>query len=144
MRRDIAKVVFERAKSGRTWASKTPRPRAVMLDLAGQQFDESSNDVRRKRQKTRNKNLGPLKNFLKCRVGRPWDAVWTEICAATGAGDPLGDEVRKCFGYLVRHDCWIEVDTIMIHSWCGPPTHKVRGFYLHPRSGLLCRAPEGE
>jgi hypothetical protein len=141
MRSDIAKVVFEKAKSARTWASKTPRPAALLLDRAGEQFDERSNHVRRKRQKHRNSNTGPLDHFLACRVGRPWDAVWREVCAATDLRSPLGYEIRELIDRRVNRDCWMEGRTVMGHACCGRPT-KVRGFYVDPRSGLLQRASE--
>ena len=43
MRRDIDKVVFERAKGGRTWAKKTPRAKQVVSDVEGEQLKEQSN-----------------------------------------------------------------------------------------------------
>src|SRR5258708_30303607 len=104
MRSDIAKVVFEKAKSARTWASKTPCPAAVLLDRAGEQFDERSNHVRRKRQKHRNSNTGPLDHFLACRVGRPLDAVGREVCAATDLRNPLGYEMRGLIHRRVNPD----------------------------------------
>jgi len=57
MRRDIQKVVFERAKAGRTWASKTPRVKPVVLDRAGEQLNEDSNRIRLK--KTSESQLQP-------------------------------------------------------------------------------------
>src|SRR4051812_47686101 len=115
MRSDIAKVVFEKAKSGRTWASKTQRPPAVLLDRGGEQFDERSNLVRRKRQKHRNSNKSPLEHFLTCRVGRHWNAVWSEVCAATDLRNPLGFEVRELLDRLVARNCWMEGRTVMSH-----------------------------
>ena len=35
MRRDIDKVIFERAKTGRTWTGKTPRAARGRLDASG-------------------------------------------------------------------------------------------------------------
>ena len=29
-------------------------------------------------------HLGPLKRFLRSRVGRPWDTVFSEVCAGAG------------------------------------------------------------
>lgn len=139
MRSDIAKVVFEKAKGGRTWASKTPRPAAVSLDHAGEQFDERSNDVHRKRQKHRNHNTGPLDHFLALRLGRPWDVVWSEVCAAPRSS--LGREFRKLIDGLVTREYWIEGRTLMTRSCWGEPI-KLRGFYVHARSGLLRRASE--
>ena len=73
MRGDIAQVVNERAKSGRTWASKTPRVKQVLIDLDGDQFNESTNSIRRKRQKDRNSRFNAVEHFLVRNVGRPWE-----------------------------------------------------------------------
>ena len=136
MRRDITKVVFERAKAGRTWASKTPRPAAVSIDSAGEQADEGSNHIRRRRQKMRNFNVSPLEHFLACRTGRPWDRVWSEICASADSRSTLGGEIRDRIDCLVTQDCWIEGRKVLCHSCYGPP-REVGGFYVHPNSGLL-------
>lgn len=141
MRRDIAKVTHERPKSGRTWACKTPRAARVAVDAEGEQADEASNHIRRRRQKTRNQNSGPLKHFLACRVGRPWDRVWSEVCATADPRSTLGVDVRDRVRCLVETDCWLEGRAVMCHSCLGPPV-RVRGFYVHPRSGLLLRAGE--
>jgi hypothetical protein len=141
MRKDIAKVVFERPKGARTWAKKTPRAAAVTLDHAGEQVNESSNHIRRKRQKHRNMSLSPLEHFLQCRVGRPWDQVWSEVCAAADVRSTLGGEIRDHVDGLVATKCWIEGRTVMTESCCGAPS-RVRGLFVHPRSGLLTRPRE--
>jgi len=141
MRRDIAKVVFERPKSGRTWVSKTPRAAAVVTDPAGEQVDEGSNHVRRKRQKMRNRNRGPLRHLLPCRVGRPWDQVWREVCGAADCRSALGSEIRESVEYLVATNCWFEGRRVMSASRCGAPGG-VGGLYVDPRSGLLMQARE--
>ena len=141
MRKDIAKVVFERPKGNRTWARKTQRPSAVRLDPAGEQLNEKSNVINRKRQKRRNMSLSPLEHFLQCRVGRPWDQVWSEVCAAADLRNTLGAEIRGHVDRLVETKCWIEGRTVMADSCCGVP-RKVRGLYVHPRSGLLMRPRE--
>ncbi|HXA51793.1 MAG TPA: hypothetical protein VNV86_15860 [Candidatus Acidoferrum sp.] len=138
MRSDIAKVVFEKAKRTRTWVSKTPRPAAVELDN-DEQVDDRPDHIRRRSQIGRNSNKSPLEHFLACRVGRPWDAVWSEICAATR--NSLGRKIRHLVDCAVDRDCWIEGRTVMTRCCSGLPI-KVRGFYVHPRSGLLRRAPE--
>jgi len=140
MRRDIAKVVFERPKGNRTWASKTPRPASVTLTSDGEQFDENANHVHRKRQKRRNSNVSPLEHFLACRIGRPWDRVWSEVCEAADMRSSLGGEIREHIDRLVATACWIESRVIMT-TCCGTP-RPVRGFYVHPRSGLLQRTRE--
>ena len=121
MRRDIAKVVFERAKGGRTWASKTPRANQVVLDPGGEQLDAASNHIRRERQ-SRNANLGPLAHF--------WDKVYSQICASADARSNVGAEVRDGG----------EREGVGQHY--GDPQGVRCGLYVHPTSGLLMRIRE--
>ena len=80
MRRDVHKVMSERPKSGRTWESKTPRKRDVVLDVGGDQVNENSDHVKQARQKGRRTRFNVLERFLVSRVGRPWDKVYAETC----------------------------------------------------------------
>lgn len=139
MRRDIAKVVFERAKANRTWSRKTPRESAVKLTADNDSFDTNA-PVRRKRQKMRNRNVSPLEHFLHCRVGRPWDQIWSEVCEAADTRNPLSAEIREHIDCMVATGCWLESRVVM-STCCGTP-RPVRGFYVHPRSGSLQRTRE--
>ena len=141
MRRDIDKVIFERAKSGRTWASKTPRANPVLLDPSGDQFNERSNQVRLNRQKLRNSHFNALERFLVRNVGRPWDKVYAEICASADARSFLKAEVRGYVEYVVAVKCWMEGRKVMT-PYCGRPGEVVTGLYVHPRSGVLMRKPD--
>jgi hypothetical protein len=136
MRRDIDKVVFERAKANRTWASKTPRAKRVALDPAGEPLEESSGP--RKRQKMRNSHFNAVERFLVRNVGKPWAKVYAEICAAADGRTRLGREIRDRAESLVATRCWFEGAKLMSHSPCGPD-REVRGLYVHPASGLLLR-----
>jgi hypothetical protein len=138
MRRDVDKIVFERPKANRTWASKTPREKAVILDVQGDQINEGANHIRRKRQKMRNSSLNVLERFLVKRVGRPWDTVYAEVCAVADARSFTGAEVRDYLKDLVASDCWLEGRTLMCRDWRGR-TQEVSGLYIDPRSGLLLR-----
>jgi hypothetical protein len=83
--------------------------------------------------------LGPLRAYLRKQVGRPWDKVWSEICATldrrslTGLHifDHIEQEVEKhtrfgVDGKIYGHRHW--------SGWDWP----VNGLYAHPRTGLLC------
>src|SRR6185437_7346824 len=75
MRSDMYKVIVERPRSG-----KRTRPAALRLrnDLDGPMrlgmracYDYL--DL--------NENLQPLRRYLRAQLGRPWDKVYSEICA---------------------------------------------------------------
>jgi len=139
VRRDIQKVVFERAKANRTWASKTPRVKQVVLDQDLEQLNEGSNSIRRKRQKMRNSHFSAVEHFLVRNAGRPWNKVYAEVCAAADARSFLGSEVRNVVQGLVVTKCWLDGRKVISHDWRGCP-QEVRGLYVHPLSGLLLRA----
>ena len=138
MRRDVHKVISERPKSGRTWESKTPRKKQVVLDAPGDQLDENSNHIRQKRQKHRGARFNILERFLVNRVGRPWDKVYAEACEVADPRSFHGAEIRDYLKSLVAIDCWMEGRTLMSHDWSGRP-QKVQGLYVHPKSRLLLR-----
>jgi hypothetical protein len=138
VRSDIRKVVFERAKAGRTWASKTPRAKHVVLDSEGEQLNENSNSIRRKRQKMRNSHFNAVERFLIRNIGRPWDAVYAEICASADPRNLLGNEVRAFVQTIVSMNCWHEGEKVMTQDWRG--LREVRGLYLHPTNRVLLRS----
>src|SRR5689334_8741261 len=84
MRPDMAKVIVERPRYGgglkfqrnadRKWQCLPvdERPRAEAIKARWRQ-----SKVQPKRL---NENLAPLRRFLRSRVGRPWDEVYSEIC----------------------------------------------------------------
>jgi hypothetical protein len=138
MRVDVHKVISERPKSGRTWESKTPREKQVVLDPLGEQIDESSNHIRQRRQKRRNARFNVVERFLVNRVGRNWDKVYAEVCEVADSRRLSGAEVRDWLKGCVATDCWLEGRTVMSHDWSGCP-QVVRGLYVHPKSRILMR-----
>jgi hypothetical protein len=139
MRKDIDKVVFERAKANRTWASKTPRDKRVVLDDSGEHINERANHVRRKRQKYRNQHFNAVQRFLVRNVGRRWDKVFSEICASVDSRALLGSEIRQRVEQLVSTKCWLRGRKVISYDWRGCP-QEVRDLYVHPKTGLLMRA----
>jgi len=138
VRRDIDKVVFERAKAGRTWASKTPRVKQVVLDPEGEQINEESNAVGQVRQKMRNRHFNAIARFLIRNVGRPWNKVYAEVCSSADGRSLLGGELREFVQTSVATACWIEGRKIMCNG-CNGPGEVVDGLYVHPTSGVLLR-----
>jgi len=138
MRKDVDKIIFERPKANRTWASKTPRKKAIILDLQGDQLNEGANHIRRKRQKMRNSNLSILERFLVKRVGLPWDKVYAEVCAVADARSFTGAEVRDYIKDLVATDCWLDGRALLCHDERGR-VQEVTGLHVHPKTGLLLR-----
>jgi len=141
MRGDIKKVVFERAKSNRTWASKTVRAKRIVLDSNHDQLNEESNHTRRKRQKHRNEHYNAIEHFLTRNVGKPWNKVYAEICRAVDSRSLLGAEIRTYVRYFVSIECWLDGKKIMKRDRIGR-AQEVRGLFVHPKTGMLMRIPD--
>ena len=138
MRRDIAKVVYERAKSGRTWASKTPRPVAVQMEPDGETHNELAQTVRLQRQKRTSLRVQSVERFLMGQIGKPWTRVWSELAAVLDPRNTLGAEIRDLVGRMVETHCWLDGRTVT----ASHPGRSVKGFYVHPKSGLLQQTPD--
>jgi hypothetical protein len=93
-----------------------------------------------------NEHLGPLRRYLDAHVGRPWDKVFSEICARIDRASAVQDHVRDhVAGYVVTHVLLIDGvpccgEGGRIH---GRPLHQVsrrrRCWYVCPRTGVLRR-----
>jgi len=141
MRIDVSKIISERPRSGRTWESKTPRQKAITLDPLGDQFDESGNHIRQKRQKYRQPRFNVLERFLIHRVGQPWDKVYSEACMVSDRRSFLGAELRDYLKKIVATECWLDGRKLMHYDWQGH-REAVAGLYVHPKTRVLLRAPQ--
>jgi hypothetical protein len=84
MRRDMSKVIVERPRWGHGFAAFGMR--RSKFERASR--DRTDHDVLPKMMPTRiahtkglNENLAPLERFLRSRVGRPWNRVYSELRA---------------------------------------------------------------
>ncbi len=100
-----------------------------------------------------NENLAPLRRFLARRVGRPWDAVWSEIRASLSPNSAVQKHV---FDHVRQ---FVEQNPILIDGIPHAPdgsgprrdqfmplrSHGLwQDFYVCPRTGLLCSAAEAD
>lgn len=84
--------------------------------------------------------LGPLQRFLRKNVGRPWDKVYSEICAGLDRRKVTGLHIFTHVNDFVEKNCYFSEDGKPHHLSWGKES-PVRWFYVHPRTGLLCEAP---
>lgn len=144
MRSDMFEVIIERPRGGGgrvKWGRSLERtPRAI-------ERAPSREGMRaRGRSKFLNENLAPLKRFLRSRVGRPWDAVRSEL----REGLSMDSAVQKHVMDHVRQ--MVEENPVMIDGRPhGPCAYEGRYrplrchprwpmFYVCPRTGLLREA----
>lgn len=88
--------------------------------------------------------LGPLKGWLRKNIGRPWNAVYSEACRNLDRRSVSGNHVFQHLMDYVETNCWIGAETGKVYSnGRRGPTEVWRDYYVHPWTGLLCKAPDG-
>jgi hypothetical protein len=147
MRRDMGRVVIERPRSGS--AHKSPKIR----DFGGRINADDDYDGPTRLPSSREKIygqatgvlqkrftdvLGPLRRYLRKNVGRPWNKVYSEACEVLRSGGRGVEHVLDVH-LLSEVDRNVEMDG---HGNPVSATHgyRVSGYYVHPRTGLLCLA----
>ncbi len=161
MRKDMAKVVTERRRVGGRIEIKDRRKFRRGANFDSEEYDDLLPPNREKiRQKWfaswNNKEfsdlLGPLRGFLFAQIGRPWDDVFSEICKNLPASGLTARHIR---GHVLQ---MVETHTVLIddvvcygkatYGGYGKPVTSPRYYnharlYVHPTTGLLCKAKRG-
>lgn len=152
MRWDMAKVIVERPRIGRLRGrSRKPKGhnkrRNRHLRGDGAVRLESVSRHRFGRGKVLNEYLGPLVRYLRSQVSRPWDKVWSEICAQCPAKNAVLFHVHQHIDGYVQQTVWerdgvlyVPPDLPMVGRfahWVEKGYYIRDRFYVCPRSGLL-------
>lgn len=152
MRYDMSKVIVERPRVGGDGGnSDDPKGYKKKLDKAlknalddDQTWDRESTSRHRKHgwnAKEFSERLGPLRKFLRSKVGQPWNDVWSEICKNLRNDNVVQNHVRDHVGWDV------EQEVVMVD---GKPMHATKDygiyspFYVHPDTGILCETEKGK
>jgi hypothetical protein len=147
MREDMFQVIVERPR----WAHGARYERARYehefqrdLDLAPAR--EGMSASARYATKQLNENLAPLARFLRSRVGRPWDEVYSEICASLSVRSAVQQHVRDHLRDFVRTRVWRQDGELWTeHRFGGPGPLVGRGyrgdFYVCPETRQLRAIP---
>jgi hypothetical protein len=138
MRHDMFKVIVEKPRLGSRvrWSTGTRRLLAsedapVKLGMRAGRGGKWSRD-----------HLGPLRNFLLRQVGRPWNAVFSEICAVVDRRSTVQQHV------LLHIGDFVVLETKLVDGEvCGPSHRSVftplrdlpEELYVHPETGVLLR-----
>jgi hypothetical protein len=146
MRADMAQVIVERPRQkGCAWNKpKGYRRRLRRYGDEGPPVREGIKACWRGGTKYLNEHLGPLRRYLDRQVGRPWDKVFSEICAHIDRSNAVQDHVRDHVeDYVTTHVVLINgVPCNGEGGWSyGKPLHqfRYRPWYVCPRTGLLRR-----
>lgn len=139
-------VVVERPRAGRSWAGRFPRPKIPFDDLP------IFEDI--KRPHTHRKHftdlLGPLRRWLQAQLGRPWSDVYSEACAVIKPDSVVRAHIKTHLLELVQRHTFVRDSRIWYFTnrwrWEELPVEEAASpwspFYVHPLTGLLCRAPD--
>jgi hypothetical protein len=138
MRSDMFEVIVERPRVD-PWRGHTKGRRQ---EPRRQQEGSVREPMSRGRgSKCLNENLAPLRRFLLSRVGRPWDAVRSEICALLTPRSAVQKHVLDHVKQMVEENA-VLIDGRAHHS--GGHRHgsliqpsRWGGFYVCPRTGAL-------
>lgn len=145
MRYDMAKVLIEQARTqssnrSRKWAKKykyvpdcdyedeITRVHGSRRWQYGYDYKQST-DV-----------LGPLKGYLRSKVGQPWDEVYSEICKYMDRRSTVGAHIFTHLWQYVDKNCWIGEKTGKVYTDGDRGTAEPSDYYVHPWTGLLCES----
>lgn len=140
MREDMFKIIVERPRQGRSWATKSKLRYDPCKDrsrVSGKRLvkDYGGNT------KHLNENLAPLKRYLFKQRGRRWDDVFSEICARLDTGSTVKMHVREHLDdFILRKVTRHQDGTLSAASrWGSPerPEHWWADLYVDPCDGLI-------
>lgn len=83
--------------------------------------------------------LGPLQRFLQKNLGRPWSQVYSEVCTTLDRRKITGHHLIDHLKWEVETNCFMDAKG-RVYYRSGNEERLVDGFYVHPATGLLCRA----
>jgi hypothetical protein len=147
MRPDMAQVIIERPRGGRRIKTPKGSRRRLQRGLDASPRREGIKRTWGGGTKWLSEHLGPLRRFLLGRVGRPWDAVFAEICEHLRRDSAVQDHVRDHVWDFVERDV-VLIDGVPCHGtghWSGRPLAagwRWQMLYVCPQTGLLKRVPE--
>jgi hypothetical protein len=144
MREDMSKVVIERPRWGHRLPSGKTRLRIRCYD-PDKEYDDLPKRVSGSRSKHMRAGeikhfsdlLGPLRRFLRKNVGRPWDLVYSEMKERLDDRKVTGRHVFEHVDGEVETHAFIDGDG-ELYTWGYSGRRPVYGFYVDPRTGLLC------
>ena len=135
MREDMYKVIVERPRRGKNGDAAAARLRKdfdgpVQLGMrAGYGY------------RSLNENLAPLRRYLRAQLGRPWDKVFSEICAGIDRRNTVQQHIHQHIRDFIAIDVEVRegrlVDLAGHGRFLRADFDAYQELYVAPRSGLL-------
>lgn len=147
MRADMFEVIIERPRGGAGWLKG--RRHADDVRRRPDEAPLREPMMRGGRTKHLNENLAPLERFLRSRVGRPWNAVHSEMCEHLRQASAVQKHVLDHVKQLVSlHVVMKDGAPHLFRGW-GPHRELVPlglydrcRLYVCPKTGILREAPQ--
>ena len=89
-----------------------------------------------------NENLAPLRRYLQAQVGRPWNKVFSEICAGIDRRNTVQQHIHQHIDDFIAIDVEIRTTGELVDlggrsSFFIPPRTLSQALYVDPRTGLI-------
>ena len=148
MRNDMSHVLIDRPRRGGDDGQHKRSNRRKFNDPRG--FDDAptkgSTGARRQygyEAKEFDDHLAPLWRFVRSRVGKPWDKVYSEVCEHLKATSVTQRHVLEHLDGMVEKNA-VMVGKVPHHYWYGMSLRPLTSssFYVHPKTGLLREVPK--
>jgi len=147
MRHDMHEVIIERPREGSHWGHRRrmrrvdPKhvakadPESLPLRMGHKRWVTLSGNY-----KLLNENLAPLRRYLLKQVNRPWNKVWSEVCANLKPTSTVQQHVRDHIGDFVAIHTFVKDGVVWATSrrrLSGAPDrleHTPCELYVDPRT----------
>lgn len=149
MRADFVKVLGETPRGGSHLRNRKHRRRYSADEIERIcEYQDDEGPVRAPHspgkinygRKSRGISSAPMKRFLRSNLGRPWNQVYSDICQRIDRRSAVGREALDLLDYLVTKHCFEDADGGIRRNYSPRSQPPVEGFYIHPRTQLLCYA----
>lgn len=143
MRKDMAKVIVERPRSGRAAAGLKPGRTRALVDDDGEPIKvKGAREPKGREKKTKylNENLAPLRRYLESNVGRPWNKVYSELSLHLKPTSTVQQHVRDHIeDFVALKTRTSKGEVVVVNKWGGEValSEGRQRLYVHPRTGLL-------
>src|SRR5258706_4465295 len=135
MREDMYKVIVERPRRGKEGDATAARLR--------EDFDGPNGLGMRAGYGYRslNENLAPLRRDLHAQIGRPWDKVFSEVCAGIDRRNTVQQHIHQHIRDFIAIDVDVRegqlIDLATRWGFRGRGSGLFQGLYVDPRTGLI-------
>lgn len=143
MREDIIKCVTEPERRG-SWQESKKYGGKVRQEDSESTYDKEFGGLKSSStgkqygwdSKSAGLQLSPIEGALRKNLGRPWDKVYSEFCDVKF--NSKKNNINRFLKWNVCTNCFMQDGKVMEFGRWGLTPTEVDGFYVHPKTGILC------